>query len=202
MKKILLIILSLILICTGVFSGCSNSDEIRDNTVIKNEDAGVKFNVTKYNLVDNGMTEYKIVIPQRTTDYEKLAASELQLFIKKATNCELPIVYDTQTIENGCFISIGQTAMLTNETSIVIDAAKLKDAGLIIKTIDKAVYLVGATGTGTVNAVYSFLEYHIGFKAYAQDCVVYKNNCNSFTTCRHVYCFGSTDCRKVTVTLI
>lgn len=177
MKKILLIILSLILICVGVFSGCScsNSEENGENTVNINEDTEGKFNVTEYDLVNNGKTDYKIVIPQRATDYEKLASSELQLFIKKATNCDLTIVYDNQALDSDYYISIGNTAMLSNEASIVIDSEKLKDAGLLIKTIDKAVYLVGATGTGTVNAVYAFLEYHIGFKAYAQDCVVYKN---------------------------
>ena len=125
--------------------------------------------------MDNGNTNYKIVIPSNASNYESLAASELQLFIKKATNCELPIITDEALTNCEYYISIGNTALLSNESSIIIDSKKLKDAGLLIKTLDKAVYLVGATGIGTVNAVYAFLEYHIGFKAYAQDCVVYKN---------------------------
>lgn len=176
MRNIMKLLISIMLVFTLSLSACGKQDNQQstsDNKQSTNEEV---FSSTSYCLADKGNSNYKIVLPNDASDYETFAASELQLFIEKSTSCKLDIIKDNQVSQNECLISVGNTAFLSNESSIVVDEAKLKDAGLLIKTVDSIVYLVGATGVGTVNAVYEFLRLHIGFKAYAVDCVVY-NHC-------------------------
>ena len=164
MKKTFKFLISILLTLVFSLCGCTNKD---------NSDEQEGFANTNYNIVQNGVSDYKIVIPNIASNYEVFAANELQLFLEKSTSCKLDIVNESQVDKSDFIISVGNTSLLAEETSIVVDETKLKDAGLLIKTIDKAVYLTGATGIGTVNAVYEFLKIHVGFKAYAVDCVVY-----------------------------
>ncbi len=168
MKKIFNILFSLILAVCLVLCGCEkpkNEEKTQEQT----------FLTTNYFLAENGNSNYKIVIPKNANNYEILGANELQLFIEKATASKLEIIKDNEINGNEYLISVGDTSLLKNESSVTVDKEKLKDAGLLIKTVDKVVYLVGATGIGTVNAVYEFLKFHVGFKAYAVDMVVYNH---------------------------
>ena len=47
-------------------------------------------------LVDNGKPNCTIIIPDKATDNEKLAAKELQTYLKKMSGAELPIATDKQ----------------------------------------------------------------------------------------------------------
>lgn len=170
MKKFTIILLCICLLCSFAM-GCSPQDPTGETKVSEPE----TFSQTEHVLIKDGNSDYKIVIPVEPTDTEKFAASELQLFMSKATGCTLPIISDLQ-VENaksGKYLSIGKTTLLAQEKSITLDYDVMKEGGPSITTVDDDVYMAGAANTGTLNSVYKFMEYQIGFKAYAVDCVKY-----------------------------
>lgn len=159
MKKKLLTIVSFLLVALSIFSGCA--DTSTSNLVT--------FEKTDYYLVDNGKSDFCIVIPEEATIYETTAAEELQLFIQKSTSYKMPIINDSSLDADGFYLSVGETTLYKEKSGISISRAELYNTGVCIKTDDKVVYLVGPTDRGTLNAVYTFLNFHIGFKAYATD---------------------------------
>ena len=166
MKKIILFVLCIIL-SVGCFSGCNNNSI--EPTVVSEPEA---FNSTQYILVQNGVSLYSIVIPEKASESEKTAAGEIQLFTQKSTGCILPILSDSQvnSATDGKYLSVGRTTLF-NQTGIVTDIKLMKDCGPLIKTIDDDVFMCGAYETGTLYSAYKFLYYQFGFMAYALDCV-------------------------------
>lgn len=121
-------------------------------------------------LAENGKSEYSIVIPEDKTVYEDYASKEVQRFISQSTGAVLPIIYDTglEKDTSNPYISIGNTLLFDRELS----TAEYGESGGMIDVDNKTVFLVGARGYGILNATYKFLNYEIGFKAYALDEVV------------------------------
>ena len=125
-------------------------------------------------LTTAGTSKYKIVIPASKTSYDSVAANDLQLFLEEASGCKLPIVTDTEIVydETDYFISVGTTTLyytMSTQTNIVADYAELDEDGSLIHLQGNVIYLTGAAGYGTLNAVYRFLEYEVGYEAYALD---------------------------------
>ena len=180
MKKGFAFLVSITLSLSTIFaSACGKGNKNSSNG---NENGGlvhlagnepVSFEKTEYNLVSNGNSDYKIVIPLEATTTETVAAEELQLFIEKSTGCTLSIVRDNEIgdASGGSYLSVGKTTLLEARTEIVLDYSVMHDCGPSIKTIDDDVYMCGAEQTGTLYSVYKFLYYEIGFVAYALDCV-------------------------------
>ena len=180
MKKSLTFLVSVTLsLTTIVANGCmqagdnSSNSDANDNGVFLGVDKSTSFAETAYDLVSNGRSDYKIVIPVEATTTESVAAEELQLFIEKSTNCKLPIVRDNEIVNanSGAYLSVGRTTLLATRPEIVLDYSVMHDCGPSITTIDDDVYMCGAGQTGTLYSVYKFLYYEIGFVAYALDCV-------------------------------
>lgn len=160
MKKIRQILVS-ILAFSMVFNcvGCKNSDKKETNSefvTIKGE-----------YLVENGKSEYKIVIPEEAGNLIQVAASEFNLFFSEATGVNLPIV--TEAGSNDKIISIGETACL-DETDITYEYSELGRDGYKIITIDDDLYLIGGSEYGSLYAVYELLEYLVDYDFYAKDC--------------------------------
>ena len=63
-------------------------------------------------LVNNGVTEYQIVIPAEISALMQLASSDLNRFISEATGVSIPVVKDSEVTGEGKFISIGKTTLL------------------------------------------------------------------------------------------
>jgi hypothetical protein len=148
--------------------GCKNTENI-------NNGEPKSFSETQYNLVENGKSDYKIVVADDADAVEIHAAEELKLFIKESTNVSLDIKTETEIAnakEN--LISIGKTELRAKERDIEEDITSLEQGGVIIKTVNNNVFITGRTTRGTLNAVYKFLEYQIQFKAYSIDCLKYE----------------------------
>ncbi len=167
MRKILVIAILVLTLLCGAFVGCDNNDEIPQT-------GQNSYSATEYDIVKNNASEYKIVIGSTATETEKYAAGELQLFLNKSTNVSLPIKTDTEVGSDAqkC-ISVGKTTLRENHSDLEESIQALDQGGVRIKTISDNVFVTGRTNQGTLNAVYQFLYYHIGFKAYSQDCVKY-----------------------------
>ena len=73
---------------------------------------------TVYNLVQGGVSEYKIVVAATATDNERFAANELSNFLNLATGAELEIVTDEEYTSSDAIISIGNTKQAQSANAV------------------------------------------------------------------------------------
>ena len=165
MKKIIAMILSLTLL-VGVCS-CSKGKAPTDGTM-----GTPKFTETDISLTENEKSDYKIVLPLLYSYTEGYAAQELQDILYEATGCRLPIISDSglSADNTGYYLSVGNTSLLKAQTDITVLYDTQGESGAQVQTRDHTVYMIGATDRGTLNSVYQFLYYQVGFQTYAYDC--------------------------------
>lgn len=176
MKKTIAILMSVCLLTSSVLVGCT--DEGASSSVDSGQSGGVPiepvgFEETNVKLVENGISDYKIVISANATPEQQYSAEELQYFLEQSTGCKLQIIPDTglTASEDTTYLSVGPTTLLEAQTDIVLDKEFYGATGVSIDTVGKSVYMTGVEELGTLYSVYRFLYYQIGFKAYATDCV-------------------------------
>lgn len=165
MKKIVSTILTIAL-SAATLCGC-NSTATNNVPPQKTDDL---FQKTDTMLVENGKSSYSIVIPLNYSYTEGYAAQELQDLLYESTGCKLPVISDNGlTYDNSRhYLSVGNTKLLEEEKlSIRYDV--LGETGVRVVTDGNTVYMCGATDRGTLNSVYQFLHYQIGFTTYAYD---------------------------------
>lgn len=140
----------------------------------KNEDyGGNKNHVSEIvdkgkTLFENGKTDYSIIIPENAGEDVLFAATELNYFFKEATNCELRVSTDSADLSvDGKYLSIGKT-ILAEKAKIEV-GEEFGNDGYVIETRDNSVIMLGGADTGSLYAVYDFIERVIGAKVYASD---------------------------------
>ncbi len=121
-------------------------------------------------LAKEGVTEYKILIPEEHDDVLQTAVEELQLFFRQSTGAELGVVIDEniQHDASAKYLSIGNTNAAAS-AGITVSHDVVGDDGYKIVTKDKSVYMVGGGSYGNLYAVYDFLKFNLGIKIYAFD---------------------------------
>ncbi len=190
MKKIISLMLILIL-CFSFGFGCNTQTgqpekpNTQGSTVDKRTFTGVhNFNAVETDkfIVNEGRTDYKILIPNETTTitpYVNMAAKELVTFFNQATGITLTIEEESlsgavhNTTEK--YISIGSTRML-EKVGLQVDKNLLMYHGLRIVTVDNTIFLFGAYDQGALYAVYDFLQLSLNYEIYAEDCWVIDEN--------------------------
>lgn len=133
-----------------------------------------KINETGVNIVENGRSDYKIVVPDDADALISFAAKEMQTFIKDSTGAELPIIGDSGADfdETAKYISIGQTLVFKGSGLDITD--DMKDTGYFMKRFGNTVVIVAKNSNGSLSAVYDFLNYEIGLEVYATDELTYE----------------------------
>lgn len=130
-------------------------------------------------IVENGRTEYKILLSAEANMYELKAASELTAFFKQATNITLQTVTEpAEGIEhndNAKYFSIGDTKMYQS-SGLTYDAEQLGADGVRIQTEGNTVYLNGGWIGGPVYAVYDMLELLLNYQYFNKDCWLIDEN--------------------------
>lgn len=119
-------------------------------------------------LTAAGRSAYSIVLSQTATAREITAASELQDFVYRASNCRLPIETATEYDPEARVLSLGDNRF-TAGSGVTVDRAVLGNDGFVLKTAGKSVVIAGGTDYGTLFGVYEFLHRTVGFEAYAAD---------------------------------
>ena len=146
--------------CDGMSSGDDNKIENLDYETMQEVEGTHQFRVqtTAKSLVKNGATEYRVVVSETLSELEETALKELLYFFKEATGLSLQTTLDSEVsyTDSAKYISLGNTAYAT-QANVVADAKVLGDTGLTIQTKGNSVFLLGAKGRGTLNAVYEFL---------------------------------------------
>lgn len=130
-------------------------------------------------IVENGRSDYQIVTGEQPTRVTRLAADELQHYLAEATGVTLPVV--AQADPGLKQIYLGADAA---PAEFAIDLNGVADEGFIVRTVGENIALVGVdrggspaeipgtatpTLTGTMNAVYDFLEEQVGVRWYWHD---------------------------------
>ena len=120
-------------------------------------------------MVQNGATEYKIIIPRTADDILKIARDEFIYFFAKATGITLAWTYDREDLKhekNQKFVSIGETSLF-NTSGVEINKLELGNDGIIIKTVDDNIYLIGGSNFGSLYSVYDFMEICFHYEQYS-----------------------------------
>lgn len=111
-------------------------------------------------FVENGTSDYSIILPPHPSEVDRFAAKELQRYVRRISGAVLPIS-DVQTPHS---VLIGIS--FAREYGIPVNGDELGFDGYVIKTEGDGVVLAGREERGTLYAVYSFLE-QIGCRWYA-----------------------------------
>ena len=124
---------------------------------------------TNVKVVENGKTDYKIVIPKECDDNIAIASSELQTFISYSTGVTLPIIQDTDVEfnQNEKYISLGQTTIFKQSGLEITEDMRL--TGYLLKRFGNTLICNAKNSNGVLSAVYDMLNYMIGLEVYASD---------------------------------
>lgn len=162
-KKISCILLCFLIVFSGLFIGCNQTNQDGKNVV-----AG------KY-IVSNGSTEYKLLIPETPLDMESYAAGEFQTFFYEATGLGIDIVKENESLNtNGKYISLGNTN-LADESKVTLKADANSQA-FKIQTVNDSIIILGKTSFGTLWGAYELLTQLFNYEYFATETYVIDRN--------------------------
>ena len=133
---------------------------------------------TDIELVNNGSTNYAIVIGEKETNESVLfAADELRQNFYKATGATLSFKRDSDITYTDAtqVLSIGETTLL-QKAGVTYDKNELGTAGYVVQTKGKSVFMVGGTGDGSLNAVYGWLKEQFEYEYFGIDEIAIERN--------------------------
>ena len=169
----------------GIFAGCAGKKDPNgkitalDYSTIEEVAGTHSFNVRETNkkLVDNGRTEYSVVVAETLSKTENTALKELLYFFKEATGITLNTVVDAQVSysDSAKFISLGNNAY-SAQAEVIADGEVLGDTGLTIQTKGNSIFLLGAKARGTLYAVYEFLSQAFNYEYFSSNIIQIDKN--------------------------
>ena len=163
MKKLISIVLSLGMLvsvsaCSFLpFGNQSNSEsESSKDSSSSIEEVEEPLEYTDYKLVENGRSEYTMVLPDEASEGEDWASWELEELFYEATSVTLETVYESDiTYSNDAkLIILGDTAY-TEEAGV--DISTVSRDGYVLKTVGSNLFILGED-YGVLYGVYKFLE--------------------------------------------
>lgn len=159
-------VISLLLCAVMLFAlaACNKNDTPTDNKPDK----------TAYNLVQDGVSEYKIVLSATATANELFAANELANFLNLATGAELEIVTDEEYPSSDAIIAIGNTKQA--QAANAVSGQNLATSSFVLKTIGNSLYVTAdknGDGEACLYGVYQILQDAVNFRVYAADEIGY-----------------------------
>ena len=128
---------------------------------------------TNQYVVQNGQSDYKIVLPATPSSLEKLAADELVAFFEEATGVTLPVVSDSSIMYNqdSKVICLGQNdyykAAYSFNDELSTDGKNLEHDGFMIETVGNGIFIFGDFADGTLFGVYRYLAIEFNYDCYS-----------------------------------
>lgn len=134
-----------------------------------------------YDLVKDGKSDYRILLPagEREDEFLSAAAEDLQFYFREATGVTLPIVTDDLPLRGGNLLSVGNTE-LVRAAGLMPSASAIGTGGAVLKTVGSCILMMGATNEGAMYAAYLFLEREFGFEYYFTDFYDLKRGVENF----------------------
>ena len=111
-------------------------------------------------LVEDGQPRSTIVMGARASAKERLAAEELRAYLHKISGAYVSITTDADDI-SGTRILVGRNRF---STALDLQTADLERDDYLIDVRGSDLVLLGETDQGSMNAVYGFLEDHLGVR--------------------------------------
>ncbi len=164
-------------LCISQLAGCGSENAANEVKEQEKQNIKKEISVTEYELVKDGKSEYCILVPEKATENETFAASELQYFIKEATGAELQILSEDKADTSKNFLSVGETKA-SKDAGVTPTYEEVKSNGFVLKTIEDDCYIKGFSDIGTRNAVYDWLYYSVDYECYAKDEIVVEKTDN------------------------
>ena len=119
---------------------------------------------TAYKLMQNGATEYKILVnPEEKVQYAE-AINELQAIFLQATGVQLEVVTEGSYTDSAKYISLGNTKAL-EQSGFKADYQTLGEQGYQLKTVGQSLFICGQT-RGVLYGVYDLLKVLVDFETY------------------------------------
>ena len=109
-------------------------------------------------LIENGVSNYKIVHSAAADEATLHAAEELRFFLKQITGCELPVVTDEEPPEESEIV----VGLCARTDKYLRRMEPVGEEGFYIRTDYRRLILAGRTPRGNLYAVYGFLEKYLG----------------------------------------
>ena len=187
--KFLSLFLSSIFSCGMVLSACNgqgNSEQSTPQTQnvitpVRYEDGIHDFTAPETDgyLVKNGVTEYKLVMPEKRNEFLDFAEGEFVALFEQATGIKISVITESgeglQHSATAKYISVGNTKMLAS-AGLAADESVLGSQGVRIKTVDDTIYLFGGGQQGALYAVYDFFQIVFDYEIYYHDVWVINEN--------------------------
>lgn len=114
-------------------------------------------------LVNEGKSDYVIVVPDQSSAVEQTAARELQEHLAQVTGATLLVVPEGKASRERPRVVIGD-GLLTRKLLAGFSAAALPPDAIVIRTVGRDLVLTGHPRRGTLLAVYTFLEDTVGVR--------------------------------------
>lgn len=172
MKRKLCLLLAAILLLSCVLTGCG------DNKA--DESYGKKLD-NKY-LIENGTSNYVLVLPEEALKYEALAAEEFVTFVGQATGCTVETVTENAVPSGKKYISLGKTAQFLGSFSDKdLEEVDGTFSSYLIVSKDDNIYICGSDdyeGQGVLYGVYDLMHDLIGY-TYYHDTEIYFEESNT-----------------------
>jgi len=168
MKKILATVLASFLTLSVVGCGGEKNSVPEESTKIRGMHERT-VSETDVMLAKDAKTDYVIVIGENeTNDAVLFAVDELKQNFFRATGAILEIKYDSEiAYQNDTkVLSIGETSLLQT-AGVTFDKAELGPSGYVVQTKGNSVFMVGATGNGSLYAVYGWLREQFEYEYYS-----------------------------------
>lgn len=113
-------------------------------------------------IVEDGESEYKIVIAENAGETINTAAKELQTYIEKMSGARLEIVADNDAEADEKAILVGETSI--EDEIVQIDRASIKADGFRLYADGTHLVIAGADERGTLYGAYTLLEEYFGVR--------------------------------------
>lgn len=160
MKKVICFLLCAVMLLS--VAGCK-----KPQTQAEGQQQAETVPTTETYLVKNGVSPYKILIPENASSQLQFAANDLQFFFQEATGVRLEITTTVDHVQ-GKYLSIGNTAIKT-AAGVTTGYDELNRAGYKVVTYGDAIVMAGYSDKSSTYAVYGFLGKQFGLEIYGED---------------------------------
>ncbi|MFZ1290078.1 MAG: DUF4838 domain-containing protein [Melioribacteraceae bacterium] len=124
---------------------------------------------SKFALILNNSSKYKIVISNQPTEIEIQSANVLKEYLNRITDSEINIINDSEQ-ESEFEILLGNNSRFA-KLNLDINPDSLDKDGYSIQTVKNKLVIIGGSKKGLLYGVYTFLDKFLGCKMYAPDVI-------------------------------